>query len=71
MPTITIGGEAIANWEVPESIAWDYFLADLAEARKAPVTIVEGFILFGDPKVSSLCEFLWFSHLTSQNLKSH
>jgi hypothetical protein len=58
MPTITISGEATANWEVPESIAWDYFLADLAAARKAPVTIVEGFILFGDPKVCSLCDIL-------------
>jgi adenylate kinase family enzyme len=58
MPTITVADREVANWEVPESIEWEYFIPDLLKARKAPVTIVEGFILFGSPEVAALCDIL-------------
>jgi uridine kinase len=56
MPTVSVADREVANWEVPKSLDWDPFIERLSAARQSPLTIVEGFILFADPRVASLCD---------------
>jgi uridine kinase len=60
MPRVNLLGEEVANWELPESLRWDEFVhAIQVKLEESPrVLVIEGFILFADPRVIDLAEAL-------------